>query len=103
MADFTGVQAKVNGLVDELGTQEDAEKELRNLARQRFGLDESIELPLERVRPSFGELLDVLIAPSGRGSLFPSVLWERFFPQLAAQGAVESPILLMPSWYGEVP
>ncbi|NJK34217.1 MAG: signal peptide peptidase SppA, partial [Oscillatoriales cyanobacterium SM2_2_1] len=50
---FTGVQAKVNGLVDELGTQEDAEKELRNLARQRFGLDESIELPLERVRPMF--------------------------------------------------
>jgi protease-4 len=104
---FTGQQAKANGLVDELGTQEDAEQALRKLARQRFGLDGTAELPLVRARPSFGDVLDSLLTSSVRGQVLPSSLWDhllgRLVPQFADRSVVEPPLLLMPSWYGEVP
>jgi protease IV len=119
---YTGSQAKENGLVDAVGTQNDALQELRRLAREKFKLPESRELPLRRNPASLERLFDLLLSQSslvlsggnpfgnlgGLADLAQGYLERSLEGKLAnplahqATGIDDNapPILLMPTWYG---
>jgi protease-4 len=119
---YTGNQAKENGLVDAVGTQNDALQELRRLAREKFKLPESRELPLRRNPASLERLFDLLLSQSslvlsggnplgnlgGLADLAQGYLERSLEGKLAnplahqATGIDDNapPILLMPTWYG---
>jgi len=109
---YTGSQAKANGLVDEIGTSEDALDDLRGMARKQFSLPTNQKLPLERTPASFDRLLDQL---TGNSNVLPELrsssvsqtldgLLQRFLKLPSQESSrelsnLDPPILLMPSWY----
>ena len=112
---FTGTQAKANKLVDEVGTMEQAIADLRGLARKKFELDESQELPIRRSPASFERLLDQLLSQSSLNIALPffnlddsiagafsGAIAERLGAKISGNGiqanSYDPPILLMPSW-----
>jgi protease-4 len=118
---YTGTQAKENGLVDAIGTLEQAIADLRGLARKQFALPESQELPIRRSPASLERILDQLLSQSDiaitssfgdllRSSVLARVLdfglgngvSDRLSSNIAdtgyQHGNYEPPILLMPSW-----
>lgn len=84
---FTGSQAVKTQLVDAIGTEAEAEKALREAARQKFSLDEKEKLPLKESPPSFEKFVQQLL--EGR---MGSILTRR------SLSTVDVPLLLMPSW-----
>jgi protease-4 len=116
---YTGTQAKENGLVDAIGTLDQAIADLRGLARQQFALPDSRELPIRRSPASFEKILDQLLSESGisisspLGDLLRSTVLGRALnlgngvsDRLVSNFAgtdyqpnnYDPPILLMPSW-----
>lgn len=116
---YTGTQAKENGLVDAIGTLDQAISDLRGLARQQFALPDSRELPIRRSPASFEKILDQLLSQSGisisspLGDLLRSTVLGRALnlgngvsDRLVSNFAgtdyqpnnYDPPILLMPSW-----
>ena len=115
---FTGRQAKENKLVDELGTLDQAIADLRGLARKKFELPETSELPIRKSPASFERLLDQLLSQvnfsvalpffniASSGDVYDSLsgaIANQFTSKLTTQNPKASnydpPILLMPSWY----
>lgn len=104
---YTGRQAKENGLVDEIGTYEDAVADLRKQVRAKFQIPESQDLPIERGPGSFERLFDQLFAMSPIKLQLPApfyTLVDRVAPNLAQNintdlSSKNPPILLLPSWY----
>jgi protease IV len=104
---YTGRQAKENGLVDEIGTYEDAVADLRKQVRAKFQIPESQDLPIERGPGSFERLFDQLFAISPIKLQLPApfyMLVDRVAPNLAQNintdlSSKNPPILLLPSWY----
>lgn len=111
---FTGRQAKENKLVDELGTLDQAIADLRGLARKKFGLPETSELPISKSPASFERLLDQLLSQvnlnvalpffniAGSGDVYDSLsgaIANQLMPRIAEQKSsnFDPPILLMPS------
>ncbi|OIP78821.1 MAG: S49 family peptidase [Oscillatoriales cyanobacterium CG2_30_44_21] len=113
---FTGRQAKENKLVDELGTQDQAIADLRGLARKKFNLPETSELPISESRGSFGRLLEQLLGQvnfnvalpffkiAGSNDVYNSIsevianqLSLRVAGQNPQANSFDPPILLMPS------
>lgn len=108
---YTGTQAKENGLVDAVGTQDDAAQELRRLAREKFKLPESRELPLRRNSGSLDRLFDLLLSQGNFGLQGANPLGnleelaEKYLANKLGNlgndmGDNAPPVLLMPSWYG---
>jgi len=109
---YTGSQAKANGLVDAIGTSEDALDDLRGMARKQFSLPANQKLPLERTPATFDRLLDQL---TGNSNVLPELrsssvsqtlegLLQRFLKLPSQESSrelpnIDPPILLMPSWY----
>ena len=109
---YTGSQAKANGLVDAIGTSEDALDDLRGMARKQFSLPANQKLPLERTPANFDRLLDQL---TGNSNVLPELrsssvsqtlegLLQRFLKLPSQESSrelpnIDPPILLMPSWY----
>jgi protease IV len=104
---YTGRQAKENKLIDELGTLDDAIKDLRKLARDRFKLAETKELPIDRSGNSVERILDRLLNQSDLGfnlstpiSANLDVLVQKFLKSnVSGLSNNDPPILLMPSWF----
>ncbi|PZU92993.1 MAG: signal peptide peptidase SppA [Pseudanabaena sp.] len=113
---FTGRQAKENKLIDELGTQDQAIADLRGLARKKFDLPESSELPISRSPASFERLLDQLLSQvnlnvalpffnlAGSGGSYDSLsgaianqLTSKLVGQNPQATSFDPPILLMPN------
>ena len=118
---YTGTQAKENGLVDAIGTLDQAIADLRGLARKQFSLPADRELPIRRSPASFERILDQLLSQSGVGVAMPfgevirniglgkllntgleegiSDRLTSSFKGLSNQSSnYDPPILLMPSW-----
>jgi protease-4 len=116
---YTGTQAKDNGLVDAIGTLEQAIADLRGLARKQFALPSTQELPIRRSPASFERILDQLLSQGGisiasplenllRSNVLARVLnlengmGDRLVSNFTSSDAHSSnydpPILLMPSW-----
>jgi protease-4 len=106
---YTGKQAKENGLVDALGTLDEAIVDLRNMARKQFNLKEDSELPIRRSPASLERILDQLLSQASinvalpffdlanKGNLLNSIA-DRLIPS-STTGSYDPPVLLMPSWY----
>jgi protease IV len=106
---YTGSQAKENGLVDAIGTSEEALSGLRKLVREKFKLPADRELPIERSPASIDRLLDQFLGQSAisSSSQFSPVL-DSILKKLSGfhttattkdSSNFDPPILLMPSWY----
>ncbi|MBD2101154.1 signal peptide peptidase SppA [Leptolyngbya sp. FACHB-261] len=93
---YTGTQAKANGLVDEIGTLDDATEALRTLAKNK-------DLPLVKSRPGFQDLFGGLLSQSSSNlGLGPSKVLEQLFGLfLKGQGLVSQPEL--PLWQSNFP
>lgn len=104
---YTGAQAKENGLVDAIGTYEDAVADLRKQVRAKFNISENIDLPIERGSNSFERLLDRLFSGASANLQLASplnALVDALVPKLlkntgTALSNDDPPILLLPSWY----
>ncbi|AFY70567.1 signal peptide peptidase SppA, 36K type [Thalassoporum mexicanum PCC 7367] len=114
---YTGKQAVDNGLVDQLGTYEEAVEDLRKAAREKFNLDESVELPIRSGFTSFDLFIDQLFGrlpfnvnfsipflPGLGNNLARNTLPIDRFSSSWQQGdrgltINDPPILLMPIWY----
>ncbi|NKB17545.1 MAG: S49 family peptidase, partial [Pseudanabaena sp. CRU_2_10] len=103
---YTGRQAKENGLVDEIGTYEDAVADLRKQVRAKFQIPESQDLPIERGPGSLDRLFDQLFSISPVKLQLPApfnTLIDRVAPNLSQDtnslSSKNPPILLLPSWY----
>lgn len=103
---YTGRQAKANGLVDEIGTYEDAVADLRKQVRAKFQIPESQSLPIERGPGSLDRLFDQLLSISPVKLQLPApfnTLIDRVAPNLSQDtnslSSKNPPILLLPSWY----
>jgi protease IV len=104
---YTGRQAKENKLIDEIGTLEDAGTDLRKLARAKFNLAATKELPINRSPSSVERLIDQLFNQSevsfnlssplstNLGDLAQKILK----PNTSGLSSNDPPILLMPSWF----
>ncbi|MFN5470824.1 MAG: signal peptide peptidase SppA, partial [Pseudanabaena sp.] len=68
---YTGRQAKENKLVDVIGTLDEAVADLRTLARKKFNLPETKELPIRKSPASFERLLDQLLNQAGVSIALP--------------------------------
>ncbi|MDX2257150.1 MAG: signal peptide peptidase SppA [Pseudanabaenaceae cyanobacterium bins.39] len=110
---YTGKQAKENGLVDALGTLDEAIADLRTIARKQFDLKQDSELPIRRSPASLERILDQLLSQASfnvalpffdlvsQGSLINSVsnaIGDRFISAKTTEN-FDPPVLLMPSWY----
>ncbi|MFN9396706.1 MAG: signal peptide peptidase SppA [Pseudanabaena sp.] len=62
---YTGRQAKENKLVDVIGTLDEAVADLRTLARKKFNLPETKELPIRKSPASFEIILDQFLNQAG--------------------------------------
>jgi protease IV len=104
---YTGTQAKENGLVDAIGTYEDAVADLRKQVRTKFNIPESVELPIERGSSSLERLLDQIFSGSSASLQLSSplqALVDAVAPKLLKNTGTglfseNPPILLLPSWY----
>ncbi len=103
---YTGRQAKENGLVDEIGTYDDAVADLRKQVRAKFQIPESQDLPIERSPGSLDRLFDQLFAISPVKLQIPApfnAIADRVAPNLSQNmnslSSSNSPVLLLPSWY----
>ncbi len=103
---YTGRQAKANGLVDEIGTYEDAVADLRKQVRAKFQIPESQSLPIERGPGSLDRLFDQLLSISPVKLQLPApfnTLIDRVAQNLSQDtnslSSKNPPILLLPSWY----
>jgi protease IV len=104
---YTGRQAKENGLVDQIGTYEDAVTDLRKQVRAQFQIPDSQPLPIERGPGSLDRLFDQLFSISPVKLQLPeplNALIDRVAPNVLQDGnpglsSKNPPILLMPSWY----
>ncbi|MFM7888590.1 MAG: signal peptide peptidase SppA [Pseudanabaena sp.] len=111
---YTGRQAKENKLVDVIGTLDEAVADLRTLARKKFNLTETKELPIRKSPASFERLLDQLLNQAnvsislpffdllGKGKVSGAIA-DQLTSKLSAQnmqmGNYDPPVLLMPSWF----
>jgi len=111
---YTGSQAKENKLVDAIGTLDEAVVDLRTLARKKFNLPETKELPIRKSPASFERLLDQLLNHAGVSIALPffdvvgngkisGAIADQLTSKLAGQnmqmGNYDPPVLLMPSWF----
>lgn len=111
---YTGSQAKENKLVDAIGTLDEAVVDLRTLARKKFNLPETKELPIRKSPASFERLLDQLLNQAGVSISLPffdvvgngkisGAIADQLTSKLAGQnmqmGSYDPPVLLMPSWF----
>lgn len=111
---YTGRQAKENKLVDVIGTLDEAVADLRTLARKKFNLPETKELPIRKSPASFERLLDQLLNQAGVSIALPffdvvgngkisGAITDQLTAKLAGQnmqmGNYDPPVLLMPSWF----
>jgi len=111
---YTGRQAKENKLVDVIGTLDEAVADLRTLARKKFYLPETKELPIRKSPASFERLLDQLLNQAGVSIALPffdvvgngkisGAITDQLTAKLAGQnmqmGNYDPPVLLMPSWF----
>jgi protease IV len=104
---YTGRQAKENGLVDQIGTYEDAVANLRQQVRAQFQIPDSQPLPIERSPGSLDRLFDQLFSISPVKLQLPeplNALIDRVAPNVLQDAnpnlsSKNPPILLMPSWY----
>ncbi|WP_019499096.1 signal peptide peptidase SppA [Pseudanabaena sp. PCC 6802] len=104
---YTGTQAKENGLVDAIGTYDDAVADLRKQVRAKFNLPESTDLPIERGSSSFERFLDQLFSGASTNLQLASPLnslIDAVAPRLLKNSSTglssdDPPILLLPSWY----
>jgi protease-4 len=111
---YTGSQAKENKLVDAIGTLDEAIIDLRTLARKKFNLPETKELPIRKSPASFERLLDQLLNQAGVSIALPffdvvgngkisGAIADQLTSKLAGQnmqmGNYDPPVLLMPSWF----
>lgn len=108
---YTGEQAKANGLVDAIGTYNDAVEDLRKLAIAKFKLPEGTELEIKGGSSTFEQFFDQLVNQStlhlGTSTSISGVLEglaDKFLNITAPNISNEisnndPPILLMPSWY----
>ncbi len=111
---YTGSQAKENKLVDAIGTLDEAIVDLRTLARKKFNLPETKELPIRKSPASFERLLDQLLNQAGVSIALPffdvvgngkisGAIADQLTSKLAGQnmqmGSYDPPVLLMPSWF----
>jgi protease IV len=104
---YTGTQAKANGLVDAIGTYEDAVADLRKQVRAKFNIPDSTDLPIERGSSSLERLLDQIFSGSSASLQLSSPLRELIdvvAPKLLKNTGTglssdDPPILLLPSWY----
>ncbi len=111
---YTGSQAKENKLVDAIGTLDEAIIDLRTLARKKFNLSETKELPIRKSPASFERLLDQLLNQAGVSIALPffdvvgngkisGAIADQLTSKLAGQnmqmGNYDPPVLLMPSWF----
>jgi protease IV len=102
---YTGTQAQANGLVDVVGTYTDALNDLRLLARKKFNLPETKDLPIESNERSLKFFLDQIFGQSSLKSpvnkLFTN-LAQKFMGTQTTVSNYEPPILLMPSWFSSL-
>jgi protease IV len=104
---YTGRQAKENGLVDEIGTYEDAVADLRKQVRAQFQIPDSQPLPIERSPGSLDRIFDQLFSISPVKLQLPApfnMLIDRVAPNVLQDSnpglsSKNPPILLMPSWH----
>jgi protease-4 len=104
---YTGRQAKENGLVDAVGTYEDALADLRKQVRAKFNIPESQDLPIDRGSGSLERLFDRLFFGTSATLQLPSplnALVESIAPKLFGNSGTglssdDPPVLLLPSWY----
>ncbi len=110
---FTGQQAKENGLVDDVGTEAVAVEALRQLARDRFQLPASEELPLRSIPPSFERIVEDLfgsgVQSQGQSTLRRALgaiaqrwLGKERWDSTSELTSFEPPILLVPEWYSHL-
>lgn len=104
---YTGRQAKENGLVDEIGTYEEAVADLRKQVRAKFQIPESQDLPIERGPGSLDRLFEQLFSISPVKLQLPApfnAIADRVAPNLTQNintdlSSNNPPILLLPNWY----
>ncbi len=99
---FNGTQAKASGLIDQLGTLDDATRALRQLARKRFKLSDREALPLVKSRPDFQSLFGSLLSQGRLGAGSVGSLGQLLELLLRGQDSGQ-PVTQLPTWPGGLP